>query len=68
MVANGEQDWEGRLGSLELTNKSYLYKMDKQGHTYSAGNYIQYPVINRNEKNMKKNRREPSYTVGGNAN
>ena len=29
--------------------------MDKQGHTYSAGNYIQYPVINRNEKNMKKN-------------
>ena len=29
--------------------------MDKQGHTYSSGNYIQYPVINHNEKNMKKN-------------
>jgi len=41
--------------SLELTNKSYFYKMDKQGRTYSAGNYIQYPVINHNEKNMKKN-------------
>ena len=29
----------------------YINRMDKQkGPTYSTGNYIQYPVINHNEK------------------
>ena len=36
--------------------QTVIYRMDKQqGPTvYSTGNYIQYPVINHMEKNMKK--------------
>ena len=31
-----------------------IYRMDKQGPTYSTGNYIQNPVINHNGKEYGK--------------
>ena len=35
--------------------QTILYRMDKQQVLlYGTGNYIQYPVINHNERNMKK--------------
>ena len=35
--------------------KAIVYKMDKQQvQLYSTGNYIQYPVINHNEKEYEK--------------
>ena len=39
-------EWEFELYIEWINNKVLLY---------SIGNYIQYPVINHNRKNMKKN-------------
>ena len=45
------EDVKGRIGSLGLADANYyIYKMDKQQGPKSMGNYIQYPVINHNEK------------------
>ena len=44
---------EGWIGSVALANGSY--GMDKQRPTVEHRECIQYPMINHNGKNMKKN-------------
>ena len=49
---------EGYVGSLGLADANYIYierEWINKVQLYSTGNYIQYPVINYNGKNMKKN-------------
>ena len=56
VVAEGQ----GKLGKdglgvwVQQTQIIYRERI-KKGLLYSTGNYIQYPVINHNGKNMKKN-------------
>ena len=45
-------DWEFRISKFKLL---YREQTKNKGLLHSTGNYIQYPVINHNEKNMKKN-------------
>ena len=49
-----EEGWSGRLELQQL--QTIIYIMDKQQVLlYGTINYIQYPMINHNERNMKKN-------------
>ena len=53
MVAKGEggwNDWEFKTADL-----NYHIGWISKVLLYSTGKYIQYPVINHNRKNMKKN-------------
>ena len=45
-------DWEFRISKFKLL---YREQTKNKGLLYSTGNYIQYPVITHNKKNMKKN-------------
>ena len=57
MVAKGEgggrgMDWEFGVSRCKLL---YIGWINNKVLLYSIGNYIQYPVINQNGKEMKKN-------------
>ena len=56
MVTKGKS---GREINWDLGINRYILPYTKwinnKGLLYSTGNYIQYPVINHNGKNMKKN-------------
>ena len=45
-------DWEFGVSRCKLL---YIEWINNKVLLYSIGNYIQYPVINHNRKNMKKN-------------
>ena len=54
MVANGKRGRGGRIGSLGLADEISIYRMDKNKVLmYRSEEYIQYLVINHNEKNIK---------------
>ena len=44
-------EWEFGVSRCKLVYMEWINKV----LLYSTGNYIQYPVINHNEKNIKKN-------------
>ena len=44
--------WEGRVCKWGLL---YRERINNKVLLYSTGNHIQYPMINHNEKNIKKN-------------
>ena len=49
---------EGWIGSLGLADSNYILYTEWVNNKvllYSTGNYIPYPVINQNRKNMKNN-------------
>ena len=46
---------EGQSGSLGLVDATIVQKIDHKVLLYSAGNYIQYLVINHNGKKYEKN-------------
>ena len=48
----GGMAWEFGISRCKLV---YIEWINNKVLLYSTGNYIQYPVINHNEKNMKKN-------------
>ena len=57
MVTKWERGWgKDKLGVQDKQIETTICKIDKQQDIteYSTGNYIQYPVINHNVKNMKK--------------
>ena len=45
-------DWEFGISRCKLL---YIGRINNKVLLYSTGSYIQYPMINHNEKNMKKN-------------
>ena len=53
------KDYQRRKGrggmsqEFEISRYKRLYKTDKQGHTVSTGNYVQYLVITYNGKESK---------------
>ena len=57
------KDWESGVSRCKLYYIYIIYYikilyigwMNNKGLLYSTGNYIQYPEINHNGKNMKKN-------------
>ena len=56
MVAKGEgggrgMDWEFEVGRCKLLHLEWI---NNKVLIYSTGNYIQYPVINHNGKEYKK--------------
>ena len=56
MVTKGEEggrgmDWDSGVGRCKLLHIEWI---NNKVLTYSTGNYIQYPVINHNEKEYKK--------------
>ena len=56
MVAKGEgggegMDWESEVSGCKLL---YIKWINNKVLLYSTGNYIQYPVINHNGKEYKK--------------
>ena len=57
MVAEGEgggggKDWEFGISRYKLV---YIQQIHNKVLLYGTGNYIQYPLMNHMEKNMKKN-------------
>ena len=51
----GGGDGEARIGSLGLANAiSYIEWIKNKVLQYSTGNYIQYPVVNHNGKELEK--------------
>ena len=57
MVTKGEgggggMEWEFGISRCKLL---YIECINNKVLLYSTGNYIQYPIINHNGKNMKKN-------------
>ena len=56
MVTKGERWWRrDKLGSWSQQIHTIMYKADKQqGLIYNTENYIQYSVINHNEKEYEK--------------
>ena len=56
MVAKGVGVVEGWIGSLGLADANWLYteKINSNVLLHSAGNSIQYPVINHNGKEYEK--------------
>ena len=57
MVAKGEgggggKGWEFGISRFKLL---YIGWINNKVLLYSTGNYIQYPMLNHNGKNMKKN-------------
>ena len=50
-VAGGRMDWEFGISRYKLLYREWI---DNKVLLYSTGNYIQYPVICHNGKNMKK--------------
>ena len=48
----GVMDWEIGLNRCKTLHTE---RMDNKVLLYSTENYIQYPMINHNEKNIKKN-------------
>ena len=49
--SQGGGGWmEEGLGVWDRQLQTIKYRMDKQGPTYSTGNYSPYPMINHNEK------------------
>ena len=56
MVTKWERGWgRDKLGIWDSQIQTTTYKIDKNKFLlYSTGNYIQYPVINHNEKEHRK--------------
>ena len=54
VVAKGEGMGEGWIGSLGLADAKYYIWINNKVLLYSTGNYIQYPAINHNGKEYKK--------------
>ena len=55
-LPRGRRGGGGRNGSLGLADGNYfIYRINNKVLMYSTGNHIRYPVINHNEKNVKKN-------------
>ena len=53
VAAKGEKGREGRSGNL-INKLPYIELINSKVPLSSTRNYIQYPVINHNGKNMKK--------------
>ena len=51
-VVGGVMDWEIGLSRCKILHTE---RMDNKVLLYSTENYIQYPMISHNEKNIKKN-------------
>ena len=63
MVTKGERGWWGkdklRVWDLQILyeniyNKMYIKQMNNKVLLFITGNYIQYPIINRNGKGYEK--------------